>query len=164
VAVVGSLKTNAVVALVVPLVILVIPFLDTGFVIAKRLKYRRKPWSADANHFHHRMARIGFSQRKTVAYLYVWSALMAGLAVALRLVTHHQISHHHHRTLWIVVLLAYGVVCAAASVYLIYVLEIFKFKRRRAIELRRADPTTSEHEIEVTVSKDIETGEFERVR
>ena len=61
VAVIGSLKTNAVVALVVPLMILVIPFLDTGFVIAKRLKYRRKPWSADANHFHHRMARIGFA-------------------------------------------------------------------------------------------------------
>ncbi len=70
VAVIGSLKTNAVVALVVPLFILAVPFLDTGFVVAKRLKYRRKPWSADANHFHHRMARIGFSQRKTVAYLY----------------------------------------------------------------------------------------------
>ena len=80
-AVVGSLKTNAVVALIVPLVILVIPFLDTSFVIAKRLKYRRKPWSADDNHFHHRMARIGFSQRKTVIYLYAWSFLMAGLAV-----------------------------------------------------------------------------------
>ena len=24
------------------------------------------------------MARIGFSQRKTVAYLYAWSALLAG--------------------------------------------------------------------------------------
>jgi UDP-GlcNAc:undecaprenyl-phosphate/decaprenyl-phosphate GlcNAc-1-phosphate transferase len=165
VAVVGSLKTNAVVALVVPLVILVIPFLDTGFVIAKRLKYRRKPWTADANHFHHRMARIGFSQRKTVAYLYVWSALMAGLAVALRLVSHHLISrNNHHQAGWIVFLVAYGVVCAAASVYLVYVLEIFKFKRLRSIELRRADPTTSEQEIDVTVSKDIETGEFERVR
>ena len=165
VAVVGSLKTNAVVALVVPLVILVIPFLDTGFVIAKRLKYGRKPWTADANHFHHRMARIGFSQRKTVTYLYVWSALMAGLAVALRLVSHHLIEHGQaNRTLWIVLLIGYGVVCAAASVYLVYVLEIFKFKRLRAIELRRADPTTSEHEINVTVSKDIETGEFERVR
>ncbi len=74
VAVIGSLKTNVVVALIVPLVILAVPFLDTGFVIAKRLKYRRKPWSADANHFHHRMARIGFSQRKTVAYLYAWTA------------------------------------------------------------------------------------------
>ena len=165
VAVVGSLKTNAVVALVVPLVILVIPFLDTSFVIAKRLKYGRKPWSADANHFHHRMARIGFSQRKTVVYLYVWSALMAGLAVALRLISHHLIEHGaHNRTGWIVFLIAFGVVCAAASVYLVYVLEIFKFKRRRSIELRRVDPTASEQEIDVSVSKDIETGEFERVR
>ncbi len=39
VAVIGSLKTNAVVALAVPLLILAVPFLDTGFVIAKRLKY-----------------------------------------------------------------------------------------------------------------------------
>ena len=57
-----------------------------GFVVAKRLKYRRKPWAADANHFHHRMARIGFSQRKTVAYLYAWTLLLAGVAVALRFV------------------------------------------------------------------------------
>src|SRR5205807_9986030 len=34
-AVIGTLKTNAVVALVVPLVILAVPFLDTGFVVAK---------------------------------------------------------------------------------------------------------------------------------
>ncbi len=96
-AVVGSLKTGAVVALVVPLAILAIPFLDTGFVIAKRLKYRRKPWSADDNHFHHRMARIGFSQRKTVAYLYIWTSLMAGLAVALRLIPHHE----RHSAFWL---------------------------------------------------------------
>ncbi|HEX4009780.1 MAG TPA: MraY family glycosyltransferase [Solirubrobacteraceae bacterium] len=159
VAVVGSLKTNAVVALVVPLMILVIPFLDTSFVIAKRLKYRRKPWSADANHFHHRMSAIGFSQRKTVAYLYAWSFLMAGLAVALRLITHS----HRHQTGWIVFLLALAVVCAAASIYLIYVLEIFKFKGLRTIELRRNDPDTSEHQIDESVRKDIETGEFEKI-
>jgi UDP-GlcNAc:undecaprenyl-phosphate/decaprenyl-phosphate GlcNAc-1-phosphate transferase len=160
VAVIGSLKTNVVVALVVPLVILVIPFLDTGFVIAKRLKYRRKPWAADANHFHHRMARIGFSQRKTVTYLYIWSLLMAGLAVALRLITHY----HKHQAGWIAFLVALAVVCAAASIYLVYVLEILKFKGLRAIELRRVDPTTSEREIEESVTKDIETGEFERVK
>ncbi|HLH66810.1 MAG TPA: MraY family glycosyltransferase [Solirubrobacteraceae bacterium] len=159
VAVVGSLKTNAVVALVVPLMILVIPFLDTGFVVAKRLKYRRKPWSADANHFHHRMARIGFSQRKTVAYLYGWSLMMAALAVALRLITHYE----RHNPVWIAVLIALAVACVAASVYLIYVLEILKFRRLRATELRRADPDTSEHEIDAAVERDIETGEFERV-
>ncbi|MGH2859048.1 MAG: glycosyltransferase family 4 protein [Solirubrobacteraceae bacterium] len=160
VAVVGSLKSNAVLALVVPLAILAIPFLDTGFVVAKRLKYRRKPWSADDNHFHHRMARIGFSQRKTVAYLYAWTSLMAGLAVALRLITHDA----KHQTGWLVFLIALALACVAASVYLVYVLEIFKFKRLRASELRRADPDASEHEIDAAVSKDIETGEFERVR
>jgi UDP-GlcNAc:undecaprenyl-phosphate/decaprenyl-phosphate GlcNAc-1-phosphate transferase len=159
-AVVGSLKTGAVVALIVPLAILAIPFLDTGFVIAKRLKYRRAPWSADANHFHHRMARIGFSQRKTVGYLYVWTSLMAGLAVALRLISHHE----RNEPGWIVFLVVYAIVCLAASVYLVYVLEILKFKSVRTIELRRADPDTSEHEIEATVERDIETGEFESVK
>jgi UDP-GlcNAc:undecaprenyl-phosphate/decaprenyl-phosphate GlcNAc-1-phosphate transferase len=161
-AVVGSLKTNVVVALVVPLVILAIPFLDTGFVVAKRLKYRRAPWLADSDHFHHRMARIGFSQRRTVAYLYVWTLLLAGLAVALRVVPYHR--HGHYSALWIAVLAIFGLLALAASVYLIYVLEIFKFKGIRATELRRVDPRTSEDEIDVQVSRDIETGDFERVR
>jgi UDP-GlcNAc:undecaprenyl-phosphate/decaprenyl-phosphate GlcNAc-1-phosphate transferase len=161
-AVVGSLKTNVVVALVVPLVILAIPFLDTGFVVAKRLKYRRAPWLADSDHFHHRMARIGFSQRRTVAYLYIWTLLLAGLAVALRLVPYHR--HGHYSALWIAVLAVFGLLALAASVYLIYVLEIFKFKGIRASELRDADPDTSEHDIDAQVSRDIETGDFERVR
>jgi UDP-GlcNAc:undecaprenyl-phosphate/decaprenyl-phosphate GlcNAc-1-phosphate transferase len=158
-AVVGSLKTNAFVALLVPLVILAIPFLDTGFVIAKRLKYRRKPWSADANHFHHRMARIGFSQRKTVAYLYGWSVLMAALAVALRL--YHR---HHHQTGWIALIVLLGLVCLAASIYLVCVLEIFKFKGLRAQDLRASQPEATEAEIEETVTHDLETGEFEKVK
>jgi UDP-GlcNAc:undecaprenyl-phosphate GlcNAc-1-phosphate transferase len=163
-AVIGSLKTQAVVALVAPLVILAVPFLDTGFVIAKRLKYRRKPWTADDNHFHHRMARIGFSQRKTVAYLYAWTLLLAGLAVALRFVPYHD--HHfpnHYHLGWEIVMVVLGLIVLAASVYLIYVLEIVKFKRLRAMELRRSDPDTAEHEIDERVERDLETGEFERV-
>jgi UDP-GlcNAc:undecaprenyl-phosphate GlcNAc-1-phosphate transferase len=66
----GSLKTNALIALVVPLVVLAVPFLDTGFVVAKRIKYRRPVYRGDSNHFHHRLNRIGFSQRRTVLYLY----------------------------------------------------------------------------------------------
>ncbi|MDQ2896081.1 MAG: undecaprenyl/decaprenyl-phosphate alpha-N-acetylglucosaminyl 1-phosphate transferase [Actinomycetota bacterium] len=158
-AVVGSLKTSAAVALVVPLVVLAIPFLDTGFVIAKRLKYGRAPWSADANHFHHRMARIGFSQRKTVAYLYAWTLLMAGLAVSLRLIV-----HHHHQAGWLAVVIGLAAVALVASIYLIYVLEIFKFKAVRTVELRRKDPAVSESEIDQKVTEDLETDEFERVQ
>jgi UDP-GlcNAc:undecaprenyl-phosphate GlcNAc-1-phosphate transferase len=145
------------------LFILAVPFLDTSFVVAKRLKYRRKPWAADANHFHHRMARIGFSERKTVAYLYVWSLLLAGVAVALRYVPYHHHNPAYFRLGWTIVMVAIVAIALAASVYLIYVLEILKFKSRRTIEIRQTDPTTSEHEIQERVQRDVETGEFERV-
>ncbi len=162
-AIIGSLKTNAVLALAVPLLVLAVPFMDTGFVVAKRLKYGHKPWHADMEHFHHRMARIGFSQRKTVAYLYAWTLMLAGVALALRFVPY---SNHHGRYYlgWSVVMAVILLIAAVASVYLVYVLEIFKFKLLRTIQLRRVDPDTSEHEIVASVKRDIETGEFDAVK
>ena len=99
----GSLKTNALIALVVPLVILAVPFLDTGFVVAKRIKYRRPVYRGDSNHFHHRFHRMGFSQRKTVLYLYAWTTTMAGLAVALRFVPYSE-SNGHLNAGWAIVM------------------------------------------------------------
>ncbi len=163
VAVIGSIKTNAVVALAVPLLILAVPFLDTSFVVAKRLKYHRAPWSADANHFHHRMSRIGFSTRKTVAYLYGWTLMLAGVAIALRFVPYSD-HHGHYHLGWSVVMALILLLALAASVYLVYVLEIFKFKGLRTIQLRKLDPDTTEHEIAQAVQRDVETGEFEQVR
>jgi UDP-GlcNAc:undecaprenyl-phosphate/decaprenyl-phosphate GlcNAc-1-phosphate transferase len=161
-AVIGSLKTGVVIALAVPLVILAVPFLDTSFVVAKRLKYGRAPWSAGADHFHHRMARIGFSQRKTVAYLYGWTLLLAGMALALRFIPYSD-HHVHYRLGWSLLMGAIVLVALAASIYLVYVLEILKFKSHRIRELKQIDPDTSEHEIERQVERDIETGEFEHV-
>jgi len=157
----GTLKANAAIALVAPVVILAVPFLDTGFVVAKRLKYGRKPWSKDLNHFHHRMARIGFSQRKTVLYMYAWTALLASFAIAERVIPWHRDTHYHLG--WTIVMAALGVAAVAGSIYVVYVLEIFKFRRLRVRDLRRAEPDTSEHEIEVRVRREVETGEFETV-
>lgn len=161
-AVQGSVKTNAVVALVVPLVVLAVPFLDTGFVVAKRVKYRRRPWDADANHFHHRFSRIGFSRRRTILYLYGWTLSLAGLAVALRFVPYSDHRGNFHLG-WSIVMLALGLVALAASVYLVAVLEILKFRRLRGWQLRRVDPTTSEHEIDAAVDRELGTGEFAEV-
>jgi UDP-GlcNAc:undecaprenyl-phosphate GlcNAc-1-phosphate transferase len=155
----GSLKTNALIALVGPLVILAVPFLDTGFVVAKRIKYRRPIYRGDSNHFHHRFHRIGFSQRRTVLYLYAWTLIMAGIAVALRFVPYSERSGHL-RFGWAAFMALLLVVGLAASVYLVYVLEIFKWRRVRAWQLRRADPDTSEHDIDEQVDREIETGEF----
>jgi UDP-GlcNAc:undecaprenyl-phosphate/decaprenyl-phosphate GlcNAc-1-phosphate transferase len=154
----GSLKTNALIALVVPLVILAVPFLDTGFVVAKRIKYRRPVYQADSNHFHHRFHRIGFSQRRTVLYLYAWTITMAGLAVALRFIPYSDAGELHPG--WVAVMGACFVIALAASAYLVYVLEILKLRRLRAWQLRRTDPDTTEHEIDREVERELETGEF----
>jgi UDP-GlcNAc:undecaprenyl-phosphate/decaprenyl-phosphate GlcNAc-1-phosphate transferase len=159
VAVQGSLKTNALIALIGPLAILAVPFLDTSFVIARRLKYRRAPWSADAHHFHHRLARIGFSQRRTVLYLYAWTFLLAALAVALRFIPYSD--HHGHLHLgWTLAMAALTLLVLAASVYLVVVLEILKLKRLRTWQLRRAEPATAEHELAARAEEEIQTGEF----
>ena len=155
----GSLKTNALVALVGPLVILAVPFLDTGFVVAKRIKYRRPVYRADSNHFHHRLHRIGFSQRRTVLYLYAWTITVAGLAVALRFIPYSDNSGHLDPG-WSAVMLMCFAIALAASVYLVYVLEILKLRRLRAWQLRRTDPDTSEHQIDEEVERQLETGEF----
>ena len=101
IAVEGAVKTQAVLALLFPLVVLAVPFLDTTFVVLKRMKYRRPIYRADANHFHHRLTRIGFSQRRTVLYLYAWTILLGGFAVALRFVPYSD-HHGHFHTGWTV--------------------------------------------------------------
>jgi UDP-GlcNAc:undecaprenyl-phosphate/decaprenyl-phosphate GlcNAc-1-phosphate transferase len=159
----GSLKTNALIALIGPLVILAVPFLDTGFVIAKRLKYRRPVYRADRWHFHHRMANIGFSQRRTVLYLYAWMLAMAGLAVALRFVPYSDTAGNLD-TAWTLLMVALFVIVMAASVYLVFVLEILKFRHLDAIRLRRVRPDATEQEIDEDVGQRLETGEFEAVR
>jgi UDP-GlcNAc:undecaprenyl-phosphate GlcNAc-1-phosphate transferase len=159
----GSLKTNALIALIVPLVVLAVPFLDTGFVVAKRIKYRRPVYEGDSNHFHHRFHRIGFSQRRTVLYLYAWTTTMAALAVALRFVPYSDQGGHLHLG-WAVVMGGLLLVALAASVYLVYTLEILKLRRLRAWQLRNHDPDTSEHEIDSAVEEDLETGEFQVLR
>ena len=103
IAVQGALKTNAVVALALPLIVLAVPILDTGFVVAKRIRYRQPIYQADRWHFHHRMANIGFSQRRTLAYLYGWALVMAGLALALRFVPYRD-DHGNFDPLWTVVI------------------------------------------------------------
>jgi UDP-GlcNAc:undecaprenyl-phosphate/decaprenyl-phosphate GlcNAc-1-phosphate transferase len=167
VAIQGVLKTAAVVALFFPLLILAVPALDATFVVAKRIKYGRPVYSADRWHFHHRFTDIGFSQRRTVLYLYGWTLSLAALALAMRFVPYSE----DDGTLnwgWTAVILAFGLVALAASLYLVVVLEILKLKRFREREIRRKVetgemPALSREEIARAAQRDVETGEFQAV-
>src|ERR671916_813502 len=168
VAIQGVLKTAAVVALFFPLLILAVPALDATFVVAKRIKYGRPVYSADRWHFHHRFANIGFSQRRTVLYLYGWTLSLAALALAMRFVPYSDDDGTLNAG-WAIVIGAFALVALAASAYLVIVLEILKFKRFRERELRRQVetgeiPALSESQIETEIEREVETGEFEAVR
>jgi len=124
----GALKTNAVVALAFPLVILAVPILDTAFVVAKRIKYKQPIYQADRWHFHHRMANKGFSQRRTLAYMYGWTSVLALLALALRFVPYSDDSGNFDLP-WTILMAVVLLAAIAASVYLAIVLEIIKIRR-----------------------------------
>jgi UDP-GlcNAc:undecaprenyl-phosphate GlcNAc-1-phosphate transferase len=167
VAVQGALKTNAVIALFLPLIVLAVPILDTGFVVAKRLKYKRPIYRADRWHFHHRMANIGFSQRRTLAYLYGWTLVMSLLALALRFVPYSD-NHGHFDAFWTAVMAVLGLLALAASVYLVEVLEILNLRRlrlRQLVTIRRdaGRPVPGAEQVDLAVARELETGSFPAV-
>ena len=161
----GALKTNAVVALFFPLAILAVPILDTGFVVAKRVKYGRPIYRADMEHFHHRMARIGFSQRRTIAYLYGWTLVLAGLALALRFVPYTD-NHGNFDPFWTAVMAACLLAAAIASFRLLTALEILKLVKvrnrqwRRRLGLAQIPEPPLEPEVERGVLRELDTGTF----
>ena len=160
IAIQGALKTNAVVALFFPLAVLAVPILDTGFVVAKRLKHRRPIHRADTWHFHHRMANIGFSQRRTLAYLYGWAAVMSALALALRFIPYSD-DHGNFDPLWTAVIIACLLAAVAASAYLVVTLEILKLRRSRFRDLfRLRGQAPAEAEVDAGVAEELATGSF----
>jgi UDP-GlcNAc:undecaprenyl-phosphate/decaprenyl-phosphate GlcNAc-1-phosphate transferase len=141
----GLLKTASIVTLFFPLLVLAIPILDTSFVVAKRLKYRQPVYVADRQHLHHRFVSIGFSQRRAALYIWLWCGTLAATALALRFIRPHQHGEWHPwRT---VIVSAFGIVAIAASVYMVYLLEIVKLAnprlRRREEEARAGERKTA---------------------
>jgi UDP-GlcNAc:undecaprenyl-phosphate GlcNAc-1-phosphate transferase len=139
-AVQGLLKTAAVATLLFPLLVLAVPIIDTSFVVAKRLKHGRPIYSADRWHLHHRFVNIGYSQRRTAVTMWAWCAVLAGAALALRFLRPH--AHgiwHTGPTIAVMLIAAFAF---AASVYMVYLLEIVKLAnpriRRREQEAREA--------------------------
>jgi UDP-GlcNAc:undecaprenyl-phosphate/decaprenyl-phosphate GlcNAc-1-phosphate transferase len=135
----GLVKTAALATLVLPLLVLAIPIIDTSFVVAKRMKYGRPLYAADRTHLHHRFLNIGFSQPRAVTYMYAWCAILAAAALATRFLPPRP------RGDWdvsnTILAGAVGLLALAASIYIAYLLEIVKLAnpriRRREEQARR---------------------------
>jgi UDP-GlcNAc:undecaprenyl-phosphate/decaprenyl-phosphate GlcNAc-1-phosphate transferase len=81
----GDLAVIAI-PLLVPLLVLAVPFLDVALAIARRARRNIGLGQADKAHIHHRLMDIGHSHRQAVLLMYLWSALISGSALAVGLI------------------------------------------------------------------------------
>ena len=83
ISVIGAVKSAATIALIVPILALGVPIMDTSFAIIRRYRGGVPIFKPDKGHLHHRLMDLGFSQRQAVLLMYVISALLGLSAVAL---------------------------------------------------------------------------------
>ncbi len=65
------------VPLLVPVLVLAIPFLDSAFAVVRRMVTRRPVTAGDRGHLHHLLLAFGHSHRRAVLVLYYWSGVIA---------------------------------------------------------------------------------------
>lgn len=83
ISVIGAVKSAATIALIVPILALGLPILDTTFAIVRRYRGGVPIFKPDKGHLHHRLLNLGFTQRQAVLLMYVISAVLGLSAVAL---------------------------------------------------------------------------------
>ena len=66
---------------VLPAVIMALPFLDLVLSVVRRVSKGRSPFSADSGHLHHKMLSQGHSVRRAVVLLYLWALVIAVVVV-----------------------------------------------------------------------------------
>ncbi|VTR77584.1 MraY family glycosyltransferase [Cellulomonas hominis] len=69
--------------ILLPLAVLLLPLLDMGLAVVRRVGTGKSPFHPDRMHLHHRMLALGHSHRRAVIILYVWTFVFTGAAVAL---------------------------------------------------------------------------------
>jgi len=67
----------AFIPLLLPFAVLIVPLLDFGLAVLRRLRAGKSPFSADRLHLHHRLLDMGHSHFHAVLIFYGWTAVVA---------------------------------------------------------------------------------------
>ena len=126
VSIVGPAKGLTTVSLVLPLLILSLPLADMSAVIMGRLREGRSPFYPDRRHLHHRLLRAGFSHRRTVLLIYVFTQWLAALALV--------VANAEMRFLWL----------GLATAILVATVVISRRQLQTERELCQASPATAD--------------------
>jgi UDP-GlcNAc:undecaprenyl-phosphate/decaprenyl-phosphate GlcNAc-1-phosphate transferase len=78
----GENIAPALVPLILPIAVMVVPFFDMLLAIIRRTRAGRSPFSPDKQHLHHRLLEIGHSHARAVIVMYLWSGVISYAATA----------------------------------------------------------------------------------
>lgn len=98
-------KNVTMTSLIIPLLILAVPILDTLFAIIRRLLKGEKIYEGDACHIHHQLLNRTKSQRKTVLTIYFINLLFAFASIVYILDVENKISYYVYGVLALIVIL-----------------------------------------------------------
>ena len=86
ISILGIAKTYTIIVIVAPLIVLALPIFDTAFAIVRRIvkgKSIKAVFEPDRGHLHHRLMKLGYSQRGAVLILYAVAATLGMFAIIL---------------------------------------------------------------------------------
>jgi UDP-GlcNAc:undecaprenyl-phosphate/decaprenyl-phosphate GlcNAc-1-phosphate transferase len=83
ISIIGTLKTSAVLAFLIPVIVVALPVLDVAFAMVRRFRRGQGLMEPDRGHFHHRLLSLGWTQREIVLLVYVISLLLSITAILL---------------------------------------------------------------------------------
>ncbi|MFA4965384.1 MAG: MraY family glycosyltransferase [Thermoleophilia bacterium] len=116
------MKGTAAIALVLPLLVLGVPFVDLSLIVWRRWRRGVPFYSPGQDHVHHDLVLVhGFSQRKSVLLLYSWCVMLSGLAIAMQ-----------RQNRWAMIVL--GVGAAVATLYMARLLSRYRSRRRGLLD------------------------------
>jgi hypothetical protein len=81
ISVLGNQKSATAVAMMVPIIALGVPILDTSLAFLRRVLLGKHPFQADRDHLHHRLLALGLSQPQVALLLYLTSAFLGVMAL-----------------------------------------------------------------------------------
>ena len=79
-------RYGAFIPLLVPAVILLIPYADLLMAVIRRTRAGKSVFAPDKKHLQHRLLAIGHSHRTSVLIMYLWAALFSGTVILLSIV------------------------------------------------------------------------------
>ena len=79
----GALKSTAVLALLIPIIVVALPILDVALALFRRLRKGMGLMTPDKEHIHHRLLKYGWSQREIVLLMYVFTLALSIVSILL---------------------------------------------------------------------------------